>query len=82
MDARLHAQMDYRSGVGFCLGGGCWLFGVAASALYEAGIPAHRSAILQNKSNAYVPIYTETYVKEIKGSEPKNPNWDGLRRLL
>ena len=25
----------------------------AASALYEDGIPAHRLAILQNKSNAY-----------------------------
>jgi hypothetical protein len=65
LDARSHAQQDYQ-GDGFCLGGGCGLFGVAGAYIYEGGIPIHRLAAIQEKSQMYQLFYREAYTKEIK----------------
>ena len=65
-DAQRHAEADYTEGAGFCLGAGCGLFGMGASYLYEGKLPAHRLAALEDKSNTYIFVYKEEYLKEIK----------------
>lgn len=68
VDARLHAQQDYQSGTGACLGAGCGLFGIAGSYLYEGQIPIERlqALDLQGKSPTYQLLYKQEYVKEAK----------------
>lgn len=65
-DVQRDARADYQQGTGFCLGAGCGLFGVGASYLYEGKIPTHRLAHLEGKSDTYILVYREEYVKEIQ----------------
>ncbi len=66
IDAVRHANLDYDATAGCCLGFGCGIFGIGAAYVYEGRLPVHRLAALQDKSNTYVLIYTEAYVKEIQ----------------
>lgn len=66
IDARLHAEQDYQSGTGACLGAGCGLFGIAGSYLYEGQIPVERLQALESKSPTYQLLYRQEYVKETR----------------
>lgn len=66
MDARRHAILDYDATAGLCLGLGCGIIGIGAAYVYKDGVPVHRLAALEDKSDTYVLIYTEAYAKEIQ----------------
>ena len=72
LDARRDAKLDYQKGSGACLGAGCGLFGIAGSYIYEGSVPAHRLTAIQGRSDVYISLYKQAYIKEMKRLRSKD----------